>query len=50
MSCKGVGKGLVWLRDTFLRVGPLQEGGMVYKRVLVWETGALLGLKENGCW
>ena len=50
LSCKGVGKGLAWLRDNFLGVRPLQEGGMVDKRVPVWETGAPLGLKENGCW
>ena len=49
MSCKGVGKGVVWLRDTFLGVGPLQEGTMVDKMVPVWETGPPpLGLKEIG--
>lgn len=49
MSCKGVGKGVVWLRNTFLGVGSFQEGTMVDKTVPVWETGLPLGLKEIGC-
>ena len=45
-----MGKGVVWLRDTFLGVGPLQEGTMVDKMVPVWETGPPPWVKrDRGC-